>query len=552
MIDLHVHSTYSDGTFTPSELVDLAIKKKLTAFALTDHDSFSGLKEAHEYINKLKEQNIENIPQLIDGIEFSTEYWGRDIHILGYLMDTNQSFIQKYLDNFIISRELRNRKMCDKLTEYGMPTDYDELVGHNPDSVLTRAHFAKYLLEKGYVKSCKEAFDRYIGDGKPCHIVREKVSPFDAIELILKAGGIPVLAHPILYGFSNSTLDLLVKELKDAGLLGIEAVYSTYNASNEREIRNLAAKYNLLITGGSDFHGTNKPDIDLGTGYGHLYVDDSYLKDLIKSSKNVLFTDLDGTLLLSDSTISDYTKKVLKEMTSKGHRLVISSGRPLPSILDRIEKLDISFPGMYIIAFNGGIIYDCDAQKIISETKLPIDVIEGVVKLADKHGIHVHSYKSDAIVSRYKSKEVEYYISHVKMPLELTDDFRKALPDGSYKIQTISFNEAKSLEPLNQDILKEYKDIIETVYSSPIFLESLPKNVSKGNALLFLKDYLRVPLSHTFAAGDANNDVSMIKAAGTGIVMINGDEDTKKYADIITSHDNNHDGLAEVIKEIMI
>lgn len=272
IIDLHVHSTKSDGSFTPTELVDYALEKGLSAFALTDHDTTEGLDEAINYARQLAATDPEKEIEVIPGIEFSTEYMGKDVHIVGLYIDYKSEYFKKYLIHFQESRTLRNVKMCAKLTEHGVPVTYEELTNFFPDSVLTRAHYAKYLLHKGYVKSMPEAFDRYVGDHAPCFLPREKVTPAQAVELILKIGGIPVLAHPILYHLSDARLDTLVKELKEAGLVAIEAVYSTYNTAEERQIRGLAAKYDLLISGGSDFHGTTKPGLDLAVGYGKLFI----------------------------------------------------------------------------------------------------------------------------------------------------------------------------------------------------------------------------------------------------------------------------------------
>lgn len=271
-IDLHVHSTCSDGTYSPTELVDYATQKGLAAFALTDHDSIAGLEEAISYADKLRKNNPA-VPEVIPGIEFSTEYAKRDIHIVGLYINYNAAEFQEHLQTFVDSRTKRNIKMCDMLREgTGMDITYDKLINEFPNSVITRAHYAKYMLTHGYIKSMNEAFERYIGDNCPYFIPREKVTPAQAVELILKVGGIPVLAHPLLYGMSKARLEKLVCELKDVGLLALEAIYCTYTAGEEREMRALAAKYNLAISGGSDFHGSNKPKLDLGTGYGSLYV----------------------------------------------------------------------------------------------------------------------------------------------------------------------------------------------------------------------------------------------------------------------------------------
>ena len=279
MVDLHVHSTCSDGTFTPEELVDYAIKKGLTAFALTDHDTVSGLDRAINYADSLRHTPVQ-IPEVIPGIELSTEYQGKDIHMVGLFIDYHQPDFARYLEDFIHSRENRNKKMCALLREHGIDITYEALLAEFPGAVITRAHFARFLLSHGYIQSLKEAFDRYVGDRCPCFVPREKVTPAQAVELILGAGGVPVLAHPILYHMSDDRLEALVAELKSIGLVGIEAIYSTYNTAEERQIRGLASKYGLKISGGSDFHGANKPKIDLGTGWGKLYVPDEVLEKL--------------------------------------------------------------------------------------------------------------------------------------------------------------------------------------------------------------------------------------------------------------------------------
>ena len=153
--------------------------------------------------------------------------------------------------------------------------DKDEFYARFDRSVITRAHFAQYLHEKGIVSSVKEAFDRYLGDGKPCYIPKEGVTAKEAITCIREAGGHPVLAHPPQYRLSLTVLDKVIKDLKACGLEGIEVVYSTYTNAQERELRTLAVKNELHMTGGSDYHGTPKPDIQLGTGLGNLYVPDA-------------------------------------------------------------------------------------------------------------------------------------------------------------------------------------------------------------------------------------------------------------------------------------
>lgn len=283
-VDLHVHSNRSDGTFSPSQLVDYAMEKGLAAFALTDHDTVDGLEEAIQYAHRLRStlppQEAELVPEVVPGIEFSTEYQGKDVHILGLYIDYKNDRFQKYLREFVDSRINRNRKMCALLQQAGINISYEALLSEFPGAVITRAHYASFLLSRNYTGSMKEAFERYIGDHCPCYVPREKVSPGQAVELILQAGGIPILAHPVLYHMSDERLETLVSQLKDAGLMGIEAIYSTYNASEERQIRRLADAFHLTVSGGSDFHGDNKPGLDLAVGYGKLFVPCSVLEAL--------------------------------------------------------------------------------------------------------------------------------------------------------------------------------------------------------------------------------------------------------------------------------
>lgn len=280
MIDLHVHSNRSDGTFTPAELVHYAVEKGLTAFALTDHDTTEGLDEA---LQAAEGQPVAVIP----GIEFSTAYEDKDIHILGLYIDHTAPAFRSALQDFIHSRECRNEKMCRRLQEYaGIDITYEKMRSAFPDAVLTRAHYARYLLDHGYVQSMPEAFDRFIGDRAPCYIPREKVTPVQAVKLILSARGIPVLAHPPLYRMSDVRLNRLLASLTEQGLAGIEAIYSTYTAGETTHMKSLASQYHLLMTGGSDFHGSNKPDIDLGIGKGSLCVPDALLDGLTQYLEN--------------------------------------------------------------------------------------------------------------------------------------------------------------------------------------------------------------------------------------------------------------------------
>lgn len=274
LIDLHVHSTYSDGTLTPYELAKLAKDTGLTAFALTDHDTVDGIPDA---LSACQEFEIELIP----GIEFSTEYQGKDIHIVGLELDWKSPRFLSEVHLFQDSRNIRNRKMIAKLHDLGnIDISWEQMEAAFGKAIWTRAHFARYLKDHGYVKEMKEAFSRYIGDDCPYFVPREKVSPAQAVRLIRSTGGIPILAHPLLYRLTEEGLLTLIEELKNAGLLGIEALYSTHTPEEESFVLRLARRQGLLISGGSDFHGSNKPSISLGTGRGNLRIPYELLENL--------------------------------------------------------------------------------------------------------------------------------------------------------------------------------------------------------------------------------------------------------------------------------
>ncbi len=282
-IDLHTHTSRSDGSYTPAELVDYAIEKNLAAVAITDHDSIEGIGEAAAHAAALREQGLPSV-EVIPGIEFSTKYEKQDIHVVGLYIAYDSPAFQKALENFIDSRTNRNIKMCENLQGAGIDITYEKLRARYPDSVITRAHYASYLFEEGYVKSRQDAFIKYLGDHTKYFVPREKVTPSQAVHLILQADGIPVLAHPPLYHMGNDRLDTLTASLKAEGLMGIEAFYSTYTNQDVRDMQRLAKKYDLLVSGGSDFHGANKPGLDLGCGYGNLFVPEEVLTKMKAAS----------------------------------------------------------------------------------------------------------------------------------------------------------------------------------------------------------------------------------------------------------------------------
>lgn len=280
-IDLHVHSTVSDGSFTPSELVNYAVQKNLCAFALTDHDTIDGIDEAMHEASRINNTVNEPIIQVIPGIELSSDYNGKDIHILGLNIDYKNAEFLKELESFKKSRNARNEKLLELLNQNGFNITTKKIKYRFGNAILTRAHFAILMVEGGYVKDKNIAFNKYLNPGCPCYVQKSKISVKEAIDIILKANGKPILAHPLLYKLSINELDRLIAFLKSAGLLGIEAIYSSNKWENESRMKQLAKKYDLFITGGTDFHGLVKPNLELGTGYGNMKISADLLKNIL-------------------------------------------------------------------------------------------------------------------------------------------------------------------------------------------------------------------------------------------------------------------------------
>lgn len=279
MIDLHVHSTESDGTDTPETLTRLAKEAGLSAFALTDHDTITGIRKAKPVAAELE---IEFVP----GIELSTDYEGTEVHILGYYIDETNEYFLKQLQTFLDSRDMRNEKMAFLLQKEGFDITLDKLLAEYPNSVITRAHFARYLVEHHMVKNRETVFSKYLGNQCRCYVPREKISPFEAVKLIQSGGGVAFFAHPILCHMNFDRLKRFISDLKDAGLTGIEAIYSANSPGDTGNLKRIAKENDLLISGGSDYHGANKPYLRLGVGRGSLYVPDEILTSIKRAAAN--------------------------------------------------------------------------------------------------------------------------------------------------------------------------------------------------------------------------------------------------------------------------
>ena len=272
-VDLHTHSTVSDGTLSPEEVVALAASEGLKAVALTDHDAIDGISRARTTASAL---DVELIP----GIEVSCVLDGTEIHILGFFADETDEKLSDGLAGFRRIRDSRNEDMLNRFREDGFEITWEDLRHGVPDTVVTRAHFARVLTEKGYASSPGRAFEKYLQYGGRYCIRRKIVTPEQVMELLTACRMWPCLAHPMLYHMGYSQIREFAAHLKDLGLRGMEVYHSSHNRSQSARLQVIAGELGLLPSGGSDFHGANKPDVAIGRGRGGLRVSYALLKDI--------------------------------------------------------------------------------------------------------------------------------------------------------------------------------------------------------------------------------------------------------------------------------
>ena len=255
-VDLHLHTTHSDGRLTPTQLIDLVASRGLTVVAVTDHDSTEGLQEAFEAAGRYPGLT------LIPGVELSTDVADGEVHVLAYYVDLDDPEFQEALARFRDARLDRGRRMVEKLADLGMPVSFDRVLELAQGGAVGRPHVARALLEEGHVSSTQEAFDKYLGRNGPAYAQRQKLTPEDAVELALGGGALPVLAHP---GYAGD-LESKLPSMKAAGLVGMEVYYAGYDDAQVRSLKALADRYGLIPCGGSDYHAMGHPDeIEPGT-----------------------------------------------------------------------------------------------------------------------------------------------------------------------------------------------------------------------------------------------------------------------------------------------
>lgn len=266
----------------------------------------------------------------------------------------------------------------------------------------------------------------------------------------------------------------------------------------------------------------------------------------------IIFTDLDGTLLADNKEITIINRQTIREALALGHKIVITTGRPLPSALKLADALELSGEGCYIIASNGALIYDCFRQTILYELGLKKEYVRFLLDEAKKRGIHAHSYSKTHVLCERQTKELAYYEKAINLSAKIVPDITAYLDYDPWKVILIDRDSKETLLNFQKDMADWAKDKCASIFSCEFMLEYCPFGATKGLAVTFLCRHLQIPVADSIAAGDAENDISMIRAAGLGVAMANASQITKDAADAVTTLDNNHDGFAQILRRYVL
>lgn len=273
MIDLHAHTSASDGTYSPNELVTLAKSEGIEAIAITDHDTIEGVPEALEAGEKV---GLEVIP----GVEISLDHQPGSMHVLGLFLDIKNKKLIEYLTVLQASRSSRNPKIIEKLNELGLAISMEDVQEISGGGQVGRPHIAAALLKDGYVSSNQQAFDKYLKKGAIAYFERSRLTREETVDMIHGAGGLVILAHPNTLGVNGSSFSYLMSELKEVGFDGLEVFYNSHSQTDEDRLMKIVDKNGFIISGGTDFHGQNKPSIKLGVGYGNMAIPYEVLQEM--------------------------------------------------------------------------------------------------------------------------------------------------------------------------------------------------------------------------------------------------------------------------------
>ena len=273
--DLHSHSIFSDGTFTPTELIEEGIQQGLSALALTDHNTTSGLTE---FLAAAEGKDILPIP----GVELSSEYKGNELHVLGLFLPREQwGNVENFVGLYNQRKAKNNEELVARLNASGYEINLEEITQQTPAGHVNRTHIAQALIEHGYVSNMQEAFDKLLMEGKGYYFPPQRVTAFETIAFLRDIGAIPVLAHPFL-SLPEEEVPVFIKEAKKYGLVGMETLYSKYVEATTEKAMSIAQEFAIKQSGGSDFHGGKRPDIALGVGKGNLRVPYAFIEELQK------------------------------------------------------------------------------------------------------------------------------------------------------------------------------------------------------------------------------------------------------------------------------
>ena len=273
----------------------------------------------------------------------------------------------------------------------------------------------------------------------------------------------------------------------------------------------------------------------------------------------LLFTDLDGTLLTDEKTILDCDMEAIESMLARGHKLVLCTGRPLTSAKQLAQKYGFDKPGFFLVSFNGGLIYDYATEQSILTRYIPVESVKFIMDAAHRCGMHAHTYSGDVVVSEYETEQLKTYCRLMKMDYVVVKDIRdyygefiNVVVKPPIKVNVITPFDHSSLVDFRAEMRKSTAGKLFDVFSKPEMLEFSNMQSNKGDAVRFMADFYKVSLSDTIAAGDEENDCPMIEAAGVGVAMANASPVAKSVADYVTLADNNHGGIAEIIKKFVI
>lgn len=269
-------------------------------------------------------------------------------------------------------------------------------------------------------------------------------------------------------------------------------------------------------------------------------------------NNKILFVDLDATLLRDDKSISEKNRKAICAMLRDGHYIALATGRPVESGRTVVRELGLTLPGCYMIAFNGSILYDCSADRILLKRSLPIDVVQELFERAKRAGIYAQTYNSTDIITERHTKELDYYRGKSKLSYKLSENVLDVLDEEPQKVLLIALDHKDRLMKFQRENMAWEHGKCSSFFSCREYLEYCPLGTSKGTGVEYLTRILNMPKDCTVAVGDEQNDISMLKAAHVGVAMKNGIREVKAAADYITQNDNNHDAIAEVIEKFIL